>query len=270
MPAGMALTEAAEGWEGLLMRLVMAMVSFAGFSALNYGLASQQILQFATAGTQDEVAGLRGSSSQRFMINISVSLVHASLCSVAMWRLGVVSFVTDTLSSDDHTSLLLEKVPSAAALAPFSLGYLVYDTLDLRRERLGADMAVHHAVSIAFTAVVVVFQIAGAFWLLVLTCEFNSVFLHLRTLLKATGFQRRGPVYLACLSGLATTFFWSRLYLHGRGYYCTLCLLMISRQPMHVALSVTGTVGGTAIGILNVKLLGRLLRSELGSRSRKE
>jgi len=250
-------------------RLVLAVTSLVFFTALNrlvvYPLTATWHLPPQHNARKGGCASGERHGSPRddrlSLVNTLVSLAHSTICSLAMLFWGVVPDIMQTLAAGSAVEMLEGKISAAGLLTPLSLGYFLYDLMDMSRYRLPADMLVHHVFAIAFTALVLLLRLADVFWLLVLTCEFNSVFLHLRTILKLSGVPRDGALFAASLAGLFITFAWTRLYIHGRGLWYTLQLLRTATSPMHQLVAAGGIVGGGIVWLLNLILLRSLVRS---------
>jgi len=117
--------------------------------------------------------------------NTVCSLVHASATSV--WTVLCYYYKPEYFSD-----MIDAYSPLAIGMLAFSLGYIIYDFWDIIIHDKGRqwEVLIHHiAVTFAFTVALSTHKYLG-FGVCSLLMEINSIFLHLRRLMKMLGLQK--------------------------------------------------------------------------------
>ncbi|XP_068615656.1 TLC domain-containing protein 2, partial [Brachionichthys hirsutus] len=112
--------------------------------------------------------------------NIATSFVHS--CITAAW--GVLCFFLHPQMAED---LIETHSVFSHALVSFSIGYFIYDFLDIvinQKLSLSWELLFHHFVVIACFGLSVLSRRYVGFAVVALLVELNSVFLHLRQMLR--------------------------------------------------------------------------------------
>ena len=161
-----------------------------------------------------------------------------------------------------------------------ALGYFCYDGLDMWRagfQHKDWSIFLHHALIIFGITVSVLLRMCAPFVYLTATAEINTVFLLCRKMLCLLGHGGGGgsgggggrgkggahPAFVLCWLGLAATFVWSRLYIHGHAVYLT---WLTAQTPGLRVVGLLGLLGGVPIYALNWNLLAQLLWADWGRR----
>jgi len=182
--------------------------------------------------------------------NISISLIHSIITAV----LATVCIFNDVF----NTSRLQDfNNPFATSVMKFSYAYFIYDLWDMLRTNHWnpmkmKEMTVHHFFLIVGAAACIYFQKYGAFAMLGLMMEVNSVFLHTRALIQYCN-QRRSLAYKIMSIGNILTNIPFRL---GVNY------LIYSWYANGYPDFQFGYYGNLIIFGLNVKLLYQTFRSD--------
>jgi len=201
------------------------------------------------------VKGGLSKEKQKKYVNIGTSLVHSILTGVG----SIIAFYRHPSLMDD---LIHFQSDFAYKLAQLSLGYFIYDFYDCARIcnfKLSKfwEMCIHHVVVIAcFSCTISTHRFIGL-TMGALLMEFNSIFLHARTLMLYTG--RRETFQFKCVSVaniISLIFF--RLYVT----YELIKWFIVLDDPVVGYLLHVGRVGIFVIGIMNFFLLWRCIHSD--------
>jgi len=152
--------------------------------------------------------------------------------------------------------------PSAHALVCFSVGYFVYDFVDMFlytwHKRSTKEMLVHHLTVVLCFGIAAVNRTYVAYAAISLVVEVNSVFLHARQLLKFCGVPKSAVTYrwVALLNLLTYVFF--RILLLG---WMTRWLTL-HRDDIPLLFFTIGSLGLASIVAINIVNFYRILVSD--------
>ncbi|KAI1894018.1 hypothetical protein AGOR_G00129670 [Albula goreensis] len=196
--------------------------------------------------------------------NISTSLVHSLITGV--W--SVLCFYLHPQMAED---LIATHSVFSHALVSVSIGYFIYDFFDMvHNQKLSQswELLFHHVVVITcFGISVLTCQYVG-FAVVALLVEINSIFLHLRQVLRMAGWSQTTPYRLNSMVNLGTyvVFRISTLAWMTRW-------LVLNRDRVPLVSYTVGSVGLAIVTVMNIVLFYRLLRSDFlrpGREARKE
>lgn len=199
------------------------------------------------------------SKKEWLYLNTLISFIHACISSV--WSIFCFyhkpSMLTDLMRSDQLRSEW--SLPSTCLLA-FLIGYTAHDTWDIvvNDFKGSPGLVVHHIVIISVT----IFVLHTKQYLSIATClcfvEINSVFLHLRRLMRFHGWNSSHLAYKLNCGVLFITFIALRFIF----LLCLSAYFIFKRQKMPLSHFLIGTFGFAALIIINLILFPRLWRSE--------
>jgi len=197
-------------------------------------------------------ASADGSIAQRWKWrNVATSLLHSILSGA--WAPFV--FYQAPEMQDDLISTF---TPSCHALVSFSIGYFIYDALDMviyHRKRSTYELLVHHFMVITCLGIAVSTRQYVAYGGLSLMVEVNSVFLHTRQLFIITGEPKSSSRYRTnALLNVATFLFFRILLLGWMTRWLT-----VNRDRIPLAIFTIGSVGLAVIVVMNIILFCRIL-----------
>jgi len=197
-------------------------------------------------------ASANSSIAQRWKWrNVATSLLH-SIVSGA-WAPFV--FYQAPEMQDDLISTF---TPSCHALVSFSIGYFIYDALDMviyHRKRSTYELLVHHFMVITCLGIAVSTRQYVAYGGLSLMVEVNSVFLHTRQLFIITGEPKSSLRYRTnSLLNVATFLFFRILLLGWMTRWLT-----VNRDRIPLSIFTVGSVGLAVIVVMNIILFCRIL-----------
>ncbi|XP_061538597.1 TLC domain-containing protein 2 [Phycodurus eques] len=193
--------------------------------------------------------------------NISTSFVHSLV--TAIW--AVLCFFLKPEMAED---LIETHSVFSHALVSFSIGYFIYDLFDMvTYQKLSQfwELALHHIVVITcFGLSVLTYRYVG-FAVVALVVEINSVFLHLRQILRMAN-QAASTVYrVNSMINLGTyvvfrinTLAWMTRW------------LVLNRDKVPLLAYTLGSVGLAIMTVMNIILFYRLLRSDFLKSSTRE
>ncbi|XP_061684135.1 TLC domain-containing protein 2 [Syngnathoides biaculeatus] len=193
--------------------------------------------------------------------NISTSFTHSLV--TAIW--AVLCFFLQPEMAED---LIETHSVFSHALVSFSIGYFIYDLCDMvKNQKLSQcwELALHHIVVITcFGLSVLTYRYVG-FAVVALLVEINSVFLHLRQILRLAN-RAAGTVYrVNSMINLGTyvvfrinTLAWMTRW------------LVLNRDKVPLAAYTLGSVGLAIMTVMNIILFYRLLRSDFLTSSTRE
>ncbi|XP_019741410.1 TLC domain-containing protein 2 [Hippocampus comes] len=195
-------------------------------------------------------AARRNTSKWR---NISTSFVHSLV--TAIW--AVLCFFLQPEMAED---LIETHSAFSHALVSFSIGYFIYDLFDMvTHQKLSQfwELASHHVVVITCFGLSVFTSCYIGFAVVALLVEINSVFLHLRQILRMANLAA-GTVYrVNSMINLGTyvvfrinTLAWMTRW------------LVLNRDKVPLMAYTLGSVGLAIMTVMNIVLFYRLLRSD--------
>ncbi|XP_013914872.1 PREDICTED: TLC domain-containing protein 2 [Thamnophis sirtalis] len=185
--------------------------------------------------------------------NIWTSLGHSLLSS--SWAL--LGFYFYPSMGED---LIDQFSPSAHCLLGISIGYFVQDFLDMvcnQKLQKCWELLFHHFVVIVCFGFAFLARRFVGFAMVALLVEINSVFLHLRTILRMAGLANTPFFRLASLVNLGTYLVFRILILAWMSRW-----LALNREKVPAVPYVMGTVGMAIMLSINIVLFYRLLRCD--------
>jgi len=193
-----------------------------------------------------------GSIAQRWKWrNVATSLLH----SIVSGAWAPLVFYQAPGMQDDLISTF---TPSCHALVSFSIGYFIYDALDMviyHRKRSTYELLVHHFMVITCLGIAVSTRQYVAYGGLSLMVEVNSVFLHIRQLFIITGESKSSLRYRTnSLLNVATFLFFRILLLGWMTRWLT-----VNRDRIPLPIFTIGSVGLAVIVVMNIILFCRIL-----------
>lgn len=193
--------------------------------------------------------------------NISTSSVHSFI--TAVW--AVMCFFIHPQMAED---LIETHSVFSHALVSFSIGYFIYDFLDMvQNQKLSQswELLFHHVVVITCFGLSVVTCRYVGFAVVALLVEINSVFLHFRQMLRMAGLASGTPYRVNSMINLGTyvvfrinTLAWMTRW------------LVLSRDKVPLMTYTLGSVGMAIMTVMNIILFCRLLRSDFLKSSTRE
>lgn len=191
--------------------------------------------------------------------NIFTSLVHSSI--TAIW--AVLCFFLHPQMAED---LIETHSVFSHALVSFSIGYFIYDFLDMsRKPSQHWELLFHHTVVITCFGLSVVAHRYVGFAVVALLVELNSVFLHFRQLLRMANCAAGTLYRVNSMINLGTyvvfrinTLAWMTRW------------LVLNRDKVPLLAYTLGSVGMAIMTAMNIVLFYRLLRSDFLKSSTRE
>lgn len=185
--------------------------------------------------------------------NIATSFVHSFI--TAVW--AVLCFFLHPQMAED----LIETFSVFShALVSFSIGYFIYDFFDmLFNQKLSHswELLFHHLVVVTCFGLSVLSGHYVGFAVVALLVELNSVFLHLRQLLRMANMAKGTPYRVNSIINLGTyvvfrinTLAWMTRW------------LVLNRDNVPLLAYTLGSVGMAIMTAMNIVLFYRLLRSD--------
>lgn len=192
------------------------------------------------------------SKKQWVYLNTLISFVHACVSSV--W--SIYCFHDKPAMLNDMMS---KSLPSTYLLA-FLIGYNVHDTWDIVANDFKGSpgLLIHHAVIVTISTVVLYTEQYLPLATALCVIEINSVFLHLRRLMRFHGGNRSQLAYKLNLGALFITFVALRFVFL---LWLTACFVY-ERQMMHLFHFMLGMFGFSVLWVINLILFPRLWRTE--------
>ncbi|XP_060115161.1 TLC domain-containing protein 2 [Heteronotia binoei] len=186
-------------------------------------------------------------------LNIWTSLVHSLLSSAG----ALLGFYFHPQMAED---LIDTHLPMAHRLLGVSVGYFLQDFIDMMCNQKVCqcwELLFHHSVVIVcFGLAFVVHRYVG-FAMVALLVEINSVFLHLRTILRMAGLSHTPYYHITRLINLGTYIVFRISTLAWMTRW-----LVLNRENIPPATYMVGIVGVAIITLMNTVLFFRLLRSD--------
>jgi len=183
--------------------------------------------------------------------NVATSLVHS--CITAVW--APLTFYQMPEMQDD---LIHTFTTSSYTLVCFSIGYFLYDALDMlvyHRKRSTYELLIHHFLVILCFSIAATTKQFVAYGALSLMVEINSVFLHTRQLFIITNEPKSSNRYKANALLNVGTFLSFRILLLG---WMTRWLTL-NREEIHVSFFTVASIGLAIMVIMNIILFSRIL-----------
>ncbi|XP_068695141.1 TLC domain-containing protein 2-like isoform X1 [Montipora foliosa] len=222
--------------------MLFALVSFLAFLAASFAFKSSISLPLSVS-----------TKNEWLYFNILISFLHA--CISGVW--SVYCFVDNPEMLHDVTkgwSL------SSTYLLTFLVGYTLHDTLDIvvHDFRGSPGLIVHHIVIITVAVFVLYIKQFLPFATSLCVIEFNSVFLHLRRLMRFHGIERSQFVYKLNLVALFGT------YIALRFVFLVWCTALYVREghKTYLPYFLVGVIGYVALIVINVTLFSQLWKME--------
>ncbi|XP_012732815.2 TLC domain-containing protein 2 [Fundulus heteroclitus] len=193
--------------------------------------------------------------------NISTSFVHSFI--TAVW--AVLCFFRHPQMAED---LIETHSVFSHALVSFSIGYFIYDFLDMvcnQKLSQSWELLFHHVVVITCFGLSVVSCRYVGFAVVALLVEVNSVFLHLRQILRMASMAASTLYRVNSIINLGTyvvfrinTLAWMTRW------------LVLNRDNVPLVAYTLGSVGMAIMTVMNIILFCRLLRSDFLKGSTRE
>jgi len=211
-------------------------------------------LTFAVCGKlAAQITPNRVKSAWKFK-NIFISLVHAA--ATGIWAFYCLLF-TPGLAND----VINIYDASSYTLVCFSLGYVIYDCMDMlvyHRKKDSFELLGHHAVIIVAFGIAVFHRIYVGYAVVALVAEINSVFLHIRQLMLICRVDKSSSIYrlnsLVNVGSYITfrimTFAWMTRW------------LFLNKDLIPLPFFTVGSIGLAVITAMNIVLFYRLLKTD--------
>jgi len=183
--------------------------------------------------------------------NVATSLVHSAIT-------GLWAPLTFYQAPDMQDDLINKFTYSSHALVSFSIGYFLYDALDMmvyHRKRSTYELLVHHFLVVLCFSLAVTSRQYVAYGALSLIVEINSVFLHTRQLFIITNEPKSSMRYKTNALLNVATFLSCRILLLG---WMTRWLT-VHREEIPLTFFTAGSVGLAVIVVMNIILFCRIL-----------
>ncbi|KAF7700039.1 TLC domain-containing protein 2 [Silurus meridionalis] len=192
--------------------------------------------------------------------NISTSFVHSLITGI--W--SVLCFFMHPQMAED---LIETHSVLSHALVCVSIGYFLYDFFDMvfnQKINQSWELLFHHMVVISCFGLSVLTCRYVGFAVVALLVEINSIFLHLRQMLRMAGFARSTVYRVNSMINLGTyvvfrinTLAWMTRW------------LVLNRDHVPLFSYTLGSVGLAIMTLMNIVLFYRLLRTDFLKSSRK-
>merc|ERR1711860_132190 len=183
--------------------------------------------------------------------NVATSLIHSFI--TGLWA-PILFYQNPEMSND----LIRAFTPSTHALVSFSIGYFIYDAVDMlayHRKRSTYELLVHHTLVIICFSIAVVYHEYVAYAALSLMVEINSVFLHARQLFIIVGEPKSSLRYKCNALLNVGTFLLFRILTLG---WMTRWLT-VNRDQIPLAFFTIGSIGLAIIMVMNIILFCRII-----------
>lgn len=194
--------------------------------------------------------------------NISISFLHS--CITGPWAL--LCFIETPRLAED---LIGTYSWFSYALICISLGYFVYDMLDLivcQRTWQSLELLGHHVVILVCYGVAVTTHLYVGYAVVGLLVEVNSILLHLRQLLQICGIPKGSGIYrFTSLVNLATFIVFRISLLAWMTRW-----IVINKDNVPLVFYTIGSIGLAIMTLMNIILFYRLLRSDFFTKTDKE
>lgn len=207
----------------------------------------------------------RDLSARWLQHNTFVSFVHSSVSSILIITavIRAPEMFDDPLSHINFFNYVV---------VAFSLGYFCWDFLDCLKNSTSSVVAIlfHHVIVISFLFHVLLVTRNLGYALHALSLEINSVFLHGRRLLRwyppvSLSFSQQKVLGFIVDCGNYITFVFFRFLVVIKGLY----ELYVQGDRLHPTIRLFTTIIVGTIGVLNVVLFTRLLKSQMAKKTKK-
>ncbi|KAK0398156.1 hypothetical protein QR680_002451 [Steinernema hermaphroditum] len=188
--------------------------------------------------------------------NLTVCIVHSSI--TGCWAISSLFLLTDPM----FNHVIHWVSPIAIHLPMISIGYFAYDITDMLRHEISRwtiELLLHHVVSIFVLTSAVLSQkfILYAHWALIM--EFNSIFLHIRSVMQLSGEAENNPNRYRISKILnTTTFVLCRFFVQA----WQLQWAWHNYPFMHSFYTAIALFGGVFFLIINTVLFVRILAAD--------
>jgi len=183
--------------------------------------------------------------------NVATSLVHSAIT-------GIWAPLAFYQAPDMQDDLIQKFTYSSHALVSFSIGYFLYDALDMvlyHRKRSTYELLVHHFFVVLCFSLAVTSRQFVAYGALSLMVEINSVFLHTRQLFIITQEPKSSMRYKTNALLNVATFLSCRILLLG---WMTRWLT-VHREEIPLTFFTAGSLGLAVIVVMNIILFCRII-----------
>lgn len=226
------------------------------FAYVGAGVFFFTVVNYLTRFTMPATSAVSFQAAWKWR-NIATSLVHSTI--TAIWSpLGFY------LHPEMCSSMAYAFNHSTHVLISFSVGYFIYDFLDMflynqkNSQKNTYELLLHHCCAIACFGVSSHTRTLLPFASLALVVEINSVFLHIRQLFILLGKPRHATAYRNVALLNIATFVLFRIVLFG----WMARWLSVNKDSLPMLLLWMGSVGVTLILGMNAVLLYRILNRD--------
>ncbi|KAJ8266743.1 hypothetical protein GJAV_G00134200 [Gymnothorax javanicus] len=184
--------------------------------------------------------------------NICTSFLHSFITGI--W--AVLCFYLHPQMAED---LISTHSVFSHALVSVSIGYFIHDFCDMLLNQFSQSLELlfHHLVVISCFGLSAVTQRYVGFAVVALLVEINSVFLHLRQMLRLAGGAKSTPYRLNSMLNLGTFMVFRIITLAWMTRW-----LVLNRERVPLMAYTMGSVGMAIMTLMNIVLFYRLLRSD--------
>uniref|UniRef100_A0A146KZI6 TLC domain-containing protein 2 n=1 Tax=Lygus hesperus TaxID=30085 RepID=A0A146KZI6_LYGHE len=186
--------------------------------------------------------------------NIANSLIHSFITGIGAC---LCFYYTPEMRKDLVGPINL----ASQHLISFSIGYFTYDMLDMAmndRKSKTYELLLHHFMVILCFSTAVTGRTYQGYSLMALLVEVNSIFLHVRQLMILTDFSKNSTAYRVNNSlNMGTFVIFRVLTLAWMSRW-----LIHHRNELNILVVYLGAVSLTAIMVMSILLLHRLLKSD--------
>lgn len=214
------------------------------------GMATFALVNYVTGWLVPDMANKTFQQRWKWR-NVATSLVHSIIT-------GIWAPLAFYQAPHMHDDLIREFTYSSHMLVCFSIGYFLYDALDMlmyHRKRSTYELLVHHFLVILCFSLAVTSRQYVAYGTLSLIVEINSVFLHTRQLFIITQEPKTSLRYKTNALLNVATFLSCRILLLG---WMTRWLT-VHREEIPLTFFTAGSVGLAVIVVMNIILFCRIL-----------
>ncbi|UXI15171.1 asparaginyl tRNA synthetase [Sarcoptes scabiei] len=188
--------------------------------------------------------------------NFLISFFHASLTGFVQFHHSVLlnpTLLTDVIDTYSYWGYLLTS---------FSLGYFVYDTIEMLRyvEKKGTfELVLHHFMVMGCFSNTIFYNRFIGLNMIALLIELSNIFLHFRQLLLLSNYSKHSRLYhinsiINMSEGLCMYWIWHML------------LFNLERLPLITKM--TGLISMTGISVTTIILFKRIFKSDFGQLSK--
>ena len=225
--------------------LITSILSAAFFTGLSYVLIKNECISTKVP-----------SGKKNLWYNTLISMIHSSIVSVFCF----ICFYIEPYLWLNMCSF----TPSDAAhiIANISVGYFCYDFCDIARR---LNLAIQWPVLAHHVIVVVEFLTIGWYFsfynylVVALSCEVNTIFLHLRQLFHLSKVDKESFLYRANKHTNFITYLFFRMVTLS---WMIIGTIVLNRNKFSRLIFVCGTFGMVCMVVINIILLKRLIRKD--------